>query len=408
MKLKFGRYDRAAWAVLATYAGVSLSVPVILVQMAEDLRFPLPDGGMSIGGSFQLARSVSMTTTLALSGFAAARWGNRRSMGWSTAVMGAGILLASLAGSWVSIIPLLVLAGLGEGVIEGLATPFVQDLHDKEPSRYVSFTHGFWSVGTFFFALSAGVMLTCGLSWRWVLAFVGASALAAALGVLAPSRTPYPEKTLGRPAGAVASASSAIMRQRAFWLFFASMVFAGGGEYCLTFWSASFIQLNFGSSALAGAAGTAVFSTGMITGRSLICPRVPQRHLKALVLAAAALGAAVTAFVPVYATHAAGIAPVARIALFFALLYFAGIGSAPFWPTIQSLAVDCIPAFDSTAMFILLSCAGVPGAGLFTWLVGVVGDAFGLAASFCLIPACYAAMAVLVIAAARSARTCNK
>ena len=48
-------------------------------------------------------------------------------------------------------------------------------------------------------------------------------------------------------------------------------------------------------------------------------------------------------------------------------------------------------------LFILLSCAGVPGCGVFTWLMGYVGDQTGgLRAAFYLIPACYLALAGLI------------
>ena len=49
------------------------------------------------------------------------------------------------------------------------------------------------------------------------------------------------------------------------------------------------------------------------------------------------------------------------------------------------------------AILILLSCAGVPGCGLFTYLMGVMGNRSGnLTTAFYLVPACYAILAILI------------
>ena len=142
-RLCFGRFDYAAFLTFASYAASSLAIPVVLVEMAEDLRFPLLEGGMATGGSFQVVRSLAMCASMVFAGFAAARWGNRRSLGVAVGTMGAGLLLCAFAPSYLLVLPALLLAGLGEGVVEGLGTPFVQDMHRDDPGRYVNFTHGF-------------------------------------------------------------------------------------------------------------------------------------------------------------------------------------------------------------------------------------------------------------------------
>lgn len=394
--LKFGHFDRAAWLIFSTYAAVSLSVPVVLVQMADDLHFPLANGGMTIGGSFQLARSFSMTIAMLAAGFISIRWGNRRSIGWSAMLMALGIAATVFINSWKTAIPLLMLTGLGEGVVEALCTPFVKDMHEEEPGRYVNFAHGFWSVGTFISVMTAGILLARGHSWRLVLSVISLAACAASVFMLAPSRTVYPEKNIGRHMRSVIDSARIIVGKPRFWIYFAAMIFAGGGEYCLTFWCASFIQLNFATKALAGAAGTAAFSAGMLIGRSIISPRIPQSHLKSLIITTAVFGTFISFVIPIFSSHISSIPPSLRLATLFALLFFAGIGSAPFWPSIQSLCVDRMPEIDSTTAFILLSCAGVPGCGILTWVMGMAGDAFGLRVALATVPFCYALMAFLV------------
>ena len=53
-RLRFGRYDYAAFATFVAYAACSLVVPIVLVTMARDLGFPLDRGGMTAGGGLHL------------------------------------------------------------------------------------------------------------------------------------------------------------------------------------------------------------------------------------------------------------------------------------------------------------------------------------------------------------------
>ena len=303
-RLRFGRYDYAAFLTFAAYAASSLAIPVVLVDMAEDLHFPLQEGGMAAGGAFQVVRSLAMCASMVFAGFAAARWGNRRTLGFAIGTMGLGILLCALAPSYLLVLPVLLIAGLGEGVVEGLGTPFVQDMHRDDPGRYVNFSHGFWSLGTFAFALLAGAALVWNVGWRAILAAVGLVALLPVVLLFLPSRTPYPERAQADPPSRTWRRLVELLRTRRFWLFFAAMF------------------------------------------------------------------------------------------LFAIILIF-----------IQSLCVDRLPQLDSTLAFIVLSCAGVPGCGFFTWLMGLAGDRFGLARSFALVPVSYLVMVALVLAAAPAART---
>jgi fucose permease len=83
--------------------------------------------------------------------------------------------------------------------------------------------------------------------------------------------------------------------------------------------------------------------------------------------------------------------------LFFGLLFLAGIATAPFWHSVQSHCADCLPHTDTTMLFILLSCAGIPGCGFFTWLMGFLGHYSGsLRPAFYLVPACHVLLALLI------------
>ena len=387
--MTFGHYDYAAFLSFFAYAAGSVVVPVALVSLAQDMGFALDKGGMTAGGALHVARTIPLVGAMLLCGFAAGRWGKRRTIGVSVALMGLGVLLCSLAPGYGILFLALMVAGIGEGVVEGLATPFVQDLHPVEPGRYINFTHSFWSVGVLVTVLVSGWLLSVGVHWRFLVGGVAVlGLLAAALLLLPPGKgQPCPEHPEPIHWTTIWGHAKEILRIRRFWLFFAAMFLAGGGEFCLTFWCASFIQLSFGQTAWAGGVGTACFAAGMFLGRTGWGFLIRQHQLKHLIVYSALAGTAITLLFPI----------ITNLWLLFALLFIAGIATAPFWPSVQSYCDDCLPATDSTMLFILLSCAGVPGCGVFTLLMGYLGDVTGdLRLAFYLVPACYIALAALI------------
>lgn len=387
--MSFGLFDYATFLSFIAYAAGSVIVPVALVVLARDLGFTLEEGGMSAGGALHLGRSVPMVVALLLSGFAAGHWGKRRSFGWSVVLMAVGVMACAAAPVYGVLLLALMIAGFAEGIIEGLATPFVQDLHPDEPGRYINFTHSFWSVGVLITVLLSGGLLTLGVSWRVLIAATGAVGLVAAAMLLLPipTKRPFPEHPERIHWGTTLGHAITICRIPGFWLFFAAMFMAGGGEFCLTFWCASYIQLNFVNSAWAGGLGTACFAGGMVLGRTGWGYLINQHQLKHLIVWSALAGVAITVLFPY----------LRNLNVFFVLLFLSGIATAPFWPSIQSYSADRLPSTDTTMLFILLSCAGIPGCGIFAWLMGYLSNQSGdLSASFLLVPACYLTIAILI------------
>ena len=400
-KMSFGRYDVATFGSFFSYAASSIIIPVALVVLARDLNFSLEEGGMTAGGALHLARTVPMILSMLLCGFAAGRWGKRRTLGWSVLLMGIGIGLCALAPAYGILFFALTVAGFGEGIVEGLATPVVQDLHPQEVGRYVNFTHGFWSIGVLATVLISGALLSLGVSWR---VLTGGVALTTLLPVFILLRAaPHGQQYVEHPEPVhwkiIHDQIINIIHTRRFWFFFAAMFFAGGGEFCLTFWCASYIQLNFAAAAWAGGAGVACFAGGMIVGRTGGGWFIKQHRLKNLIIGASIAGALITLPFPL----------IENLALFFVLLFLSGIAAAPLWPSIQTFCVDRMPAADSTMIYILLSCAGIPGCGFFTFLMGWIGNrSESLAPAFYLVPLCFIITAALTAAGARRTTTGNQ
>ena len=380
----------AAYVVLKIRSGREFClVPVALVSLARELGFSLEAGGMGAGGALHLGRTIPIVVAMLLCGFAAGRWGKRRTFGWAVLLMGTGMGLCALAPAYGILLLALMTAGIGEGIVEGLATPFVRDLHPDAPGRYINFAHAFWSVGVLVTVLVSGALLSLGVSWRLIAGGIAALTLIPACTLLVPSRTGcgYPESAEPLHWRTVADQAKAILKRPRFWLFFAAMFVAGGGEFCLTFWSASYIQLSFTPAAWAGGVGTACFAAGMVVGRAGWGYVIKQHQLGILLVGSGLAGASVTALFPV----------LTDLRLLFGLLFVAGVATAPFWPTVQSYCADRLPGADTTMLFVLLSCAGIPGCGFFTWLMGFVADrSSGLSSAFWLVPACYLTLVALI------------
>ena len=394
--LQFGRYDYAAFTGPICFALCSLSIPLMIVEIGDALAFPLDRGGMAAGGLLHLFRSVAMVAALLLCGNIAGRIGKRRSMGGSLLCMGAGTLLCAFAPQYWMLIPWLLIAGFGEGICEGIATPFVQDLHPDAPERYVNIAHSFWSIGIAVVVVVVGGLWTLGAGWRAILAGIGiVTLLASALFLWRENpRRKYPEAAGGAGFREIAHHALEIARVPRFWLCSLAMFFGAGAEFGLTFWSAAYVQLNFQTGAWVAGLGTGAVAFGMFLGRSGFGFFARPDYIRYVLLGSALCTIPVTLLL---ALLKPGILPPALgFPTLFLLLILAGTGVATFWPSVQVYGVTTMPELDSTMLYICFSALGIPGCGIFTLLMGVIGDRYGLRGGILVIPVCLALFAAVI------------
>ena len=83
--------------------------------------------------------------------------------------------------------------------------------------------------------------------------------------------------------------------------------------------------------------------------------------------------------------------------LSYLLFLLLGLSCSPLWPSSQSYCTDRMPFLDSTVVYIILSCAGTPGCGLLSWLLGKFGDTYSLRISILLVPLCLALFVALLL-----------
>ncbi|MCQ2379623.1 MAG: MFS transporter, partial [Victivallaceae bacterium] len=247
-RLSLGRYDVAAYLFYMAYSASSVTVPIVLYELSHELGFPLSSGGGGMSGALQISRGVMMVLSMVVCGFTAARFGKVNAILASVLAMGVGITLVAFSKTYWFVFLVLALAGFGEGHIEGLGTPFIQDVHsDDDPARYVIFGHGFWSLGIVLASLVIGLVLYCNVSWRAIVIGCGAFCLVP-IAWLSRCDNRYRD-TSASSASDVRKKTRAVLKCPRFYLFFVAMLFAGGGEFVFTFWTPALIRLEFADSA---------------------------------------------------------------------------------------------------------------------------------------------------------------
>lgn len=410
------RTDYAGALGFLAYSSSAVMTPVCLVALMNELSF-----SFSGGGGIEAVRASLIFGVLVVSGFAAARWGKAAVLAAGSFILAAGMFAYALAPVYAVVLAAVALVGIGSGIIEGLINPAVQDAHPQDSGKYLNIVNAFWSVGVMSTVLVTGELLTRGVSWRTLVAADGIVGIAAGVLFLAVRNRrgirPRPDgTTAAQPAGSTNPQPAAggsqdgtsgpqtvsetwrkmaeVLKTRRFWIFATALFFGGAAEGAFTFWSASYVQIHFQTLARAGGFATACFAGGMIVGRTLTAHYVRQNKLYNLIVATAVCGAAVSLFV-----FAIGSLPG-----FFVLLFAAGLSVACFWPSIQSYSADCLDV-DTTMLFILISCAGIPGFGFASWLMGTVGDAAGIRTAFAIIPVFFVLLAVVIVVDRRRNRT---
>ncbi|MBE6406495.1 MAG: MFS transporter [Lentisphaerae bacterium] len=385
--LKFGRYDVASYSAFTMYSVCSLAIPLMIVAMGKDLGFPLDKGGMSAGGLLHAARCSLMIAALILCSLIASRIGKRLTMGFCVLFFGAGITACSFSVNYWMLLPCLVLVGFGEGICEGIATPFIQDLHSDAPERYVNIGHAFWSVGILAAVIFASGLLALGVSWRTILCSLGVLSMISSLFFLWKEnpKKKYPETKDKIDLKVLWERTCLILKQKCFWRCCGAMFFGAGAEFGLTFWSAAYIELTFKTSVFVAGLGTGAIAVGMFIGRTFFGYIAKPERLRYInlyaTLATIPLSLALVFLKP-------GVLPNwMTFTILFVLLFLCGLGIAPYWPTTQVFGVQKMPHCDSTLLYIYFSALGVPGCGFFSWFMGYMGDKLGdLRATILVVP----------------------
>src|SRR6059036_432984 len=173
----------AACSIHFVHDGFSDILYVLLPIWASEFRLTFAQVGV-----IRTAYSGGMAAFQIPAGLLAERWGERRLLAAGTAVTAGGFIVAGLAGGFLSLLLVLLIAGLGSGVQHPLSSSLVSKAYETGPRRAALGTYNFsGDLGKV--AVPAAVAFAATVvGWRYASAaygLFGVLAAAAILGVLA-------------------------------------------------------------------------------------------------------------------------------------------------------------------------------------------------------------------------------
>jgi fucose permease len=356
--------NRAANASLFIFAVSAVALPVCLVNVSQEFGFSLTQAG-----SLGFISAIEQFAILIFSGFIAARFGKIRVLKTSLLILALGLLLFTQISTYVMAIAIIMIIGTGGAFLEALLTPLVEDLYPDDDGSKQNKLHAFWPIGVLVSTLTAGELLSRGVSWRWIFAGIAMGTIVVYLFYPGNKKTQLPKTKVDF------SQFKDIIKQPKFFMMGQALFFAGGAEGAITFWLASYIQLNMGGLPRAGGIGIAVFALGVFLGRLLASQLAKRFKLKQMIQWSTFLGI-ISSF---------SFFLVSQILTLYFSVFLSGLMIACLWPSIQTYTVRILP-LDPTFIMVLLSCFGIMGFSSATLLMGIIGDASGLRISFMIVP----------------------
>jgi len=172
-----------ACSIHFVHDGFSDILYVLLPLWAVEFRLTFAQVGL-----IRTAYSGGMALFQIPAGLLAERWGERRLLAAGTAVTACGFIVAGTVGGFLSLLTVLLIAGLGSGVQHPLSSSLVSKAYETGPRRAALGTYNFsGDLGKVAVPAAVAVAATV-VGWRYASAaygLFGVLAAAAILGVLA-------------------------------------------------------------------------------------------------------------------------------------------------------------------------------------------------------------------------------
>lgn len=373
-----------SWATLIFFALTSTLLAVCLKHIGDEFGI-----GYGLKGRLAPVRSLALAIAAFGCGYLADRIGKKHLMAVSMFCIAGGVFWVARCSTYAGLMTAMLLMGFGLGGVEGLVSPLIAELHPRSVSTQLNVLHAFYPTGLMLTAAVAGAALKLGATWR---SLFNVSVLPiAAIGVVY-LLCRFPEETHAERRKPLRVRG--ILRNPTFWVLALIMMLTAGSEGSLLYWGPNFLAAEYGSSALVGGAGVAVFGGAMAVGRFGMSAALRVCRLERLMLGMAVLGGLGTL----------GLVLIDHLWTSVVLMAMAGLFCAAFWPNVLSLANEQIAAGSST-LLAMMSVAGIVGFGGGPALVGVVAEGQGadLRAGMALVPMGFALAGLLLIPVLRAA-----
>ncbi len=264
-----------ACGALATLGFVWGSFAVLLADLSRTLDLSPGPLGLALSGGM-----VASLPVMALAGRTADSMGRRPLLVVSAALMGVGFTWLAFVGSFASLFMALLLLSAASGAYDVGVNAAAMDYERVTDQRRMALIHAAFSTGGALGALSAGVLLSTSVDFRYVYL---AALVPLGTVVLAAAKTRFPPVESSRE-----STKAGLYRNVPLLLVALMAALAFLSEAAMEHWSGVYLRNTLALPALVGASGVAVYHTSMATGR-LISAGIIGRFGRRLTLRAAGL-----------------------------------------------------------------------------------------------------------------------
>ena len=201
---------------------------------------------------------------MALLGWAADRLGRRPFLVASAGVFGAGVVGLALTGSYATLLVVLVVLHAASGLYDVGINAAAVDLEKSTGRRFMTLLHAAFSGGGVAGALSAGVLLSAGIDYRFI--YLGVLIPLGAV-ILAVTLTGFPPSAESPESGEEIERSRLYRNVPLLLLLVAIATLGLLSEGEMEHWSGIYLRQSLALPALVGASGVAVFHAAMAAGR---------------------------------------------------------------------------------------------------------------------------------------------
>jgi len=361
-----------ACSIHFVHDGFSDILYVLLPLWAVEFRLTFAQVGL-----IRTAYSGGMALFQIPAGLLAERWGERRLLAAGTAVTACGFIVAGTVGGFLSLLTVLLIAGLGSGVQHPLSSSLVSKAYETGPRRAALGTYNFsGDLGKVAVPAAVAVAATV-VGWRYASAaygLFGVLAAAAILGVLARLTPEMSEAD--RPVEPHAASSGwGIRAARGFRALTAiGMIDNATRTAFLTF--LPFALIAKGSSVAGVGTALALLFAGGAVGK-FVCGLVAERLgvVRTVVLTEAATTLCILAIIAAPLPVALAILPLMGVAL-------NGTSSV-----LYGTVADLVTADRRSRAYALYYSVTIATSALAPSLYGIVGDVAGVTATLVIVAA---------------------
>jgi len=365
----------AAYAGMFVFGIVMALLGAVLPALSGRLEFQVAD----IGTLF-LAMNLAMLACSSLIGVGMDRYGMKPPLTVGPLLVAAALALIARAARFDSLIPAVVLVGVGGGALNAATNTLVADLHDdpKQKGAALNILGVFFGIGALFLPFCIGALLETFGIYRLLLA-VAALCLFTAL-FAGSLHYPAPKQQHRLPIADMPQfLRSPLVLVLACLLFFQSGVEFTVGGYISTYLTRGFSMSVSAASWVLAAYWAAIMMARLVLSRVLV--GFEPRKVVVVCALSASVAAVVAAVAPAPAVAAVGIC-------------LLGLALSGIFPTTLGIAGAAFRDYSGTVFGILFTAA-LTGGTILPWVAGRLAGIAGVAWVFGLVAAAFAIIAAL-------------